>query len=101
MTNSIQISASISQTCQSGAFAAVEACEAPQVVEGQGAQSMALRIVEQPGQLLGRSLDSIVIESLFSADALIASRHDSPDRISFSESNAAANADGTVQGGLR
>ena len=93
MTNVIQIPASISKARESSALAAVEAGETAQVVEGQGAQTMAFRSVEQPSQFLARSLDSVVIEWLQNVGALLALRHDSPDRGPFPKSNAAANAD--------
>lgn len=61
MTDSIQISASISKACEARAFAAIEAREAAQVIEGQGAQTMAFGIPEQSSQFLGRGLDSGVL----------------------------------------
>lgn len=83
MTDSIQISASISKACEARAFAAIEAREAAQVVEGQGAQPMAFGIVEQPGQFLGLSLDSVALESPGRGGDFLAlrpARHGSPAR---------------------
>ncbi len=104
MTDSIQIPATISKACKSRAFAAVEAREASQVVEGQGAQTVTFRIVEQPRQLLGRSFGSLALEwpcggyALNEAlnEALIVLRHASPNGASRRDSNAAANGHAAV-----
>ena len=96
MTNPIQIPASISKPCKSGALSPVEACEASQVVEGQGTQTMAFRIVEQPRQFLGRRLDSLAIEGLSDGGASFVLRHASPAGTGFSKTNTAANEHGAV-----
>ena len=96
MTNPIQIPASISKACESSALSPVEARKASQVVEGQGAQTMAFRIVEQPRQFLGRRLDSLAIEGLTDGGASFVLRHASPDGTGFSKTNAAANLHGPV-----
>lgn len=96
MTDSIQIPATISKPRKPRALAAVEACEASQVIEGQGAQAMAFRIVEQPSQLLGRSFDSLAIEWPCGGGVLIGLRHVSPARVGLSESNAAAHGHDAV-----
>jgi hypothetical protein len=96
MTNLIQIPASISKACESSALSPVEACEASQVVEGQGAQTMAFRIVEQPRQFLRRRLDSLAIEWLSGGGASFVLRHASPDGTGFLKTNAAANVHGAV-----
>ena len=89
MTDSIQIPATISKPRKPRALAAVEACEASQVIEGQGAQAMAFRVVEQPSQLLGRSFDPLAVERLCGG-GLLGLQHASPDGVSLSDSNAAA-----------
>jgi hypothetical protein len=96
MTNPIQISTSVSEAREASALSPVEAREAPQVVEGQGAQTMAFRIVEQPSQLFGRRFDSLSIEWLRCDGAFSVLRHASPDGTRFSKSNAAANEHGAV-----
>jgi hypothetical protein len=96
MTNSIQIPASISKTRESSALAAIQARETSQVVEGQGAQTVTFRSVEQPSQVLGRCLDSVAIEWLRGAGAGVALRHGSPDGTPIPKSNLTANADNAV-----
>jgi hypothetical protein len=95
MTDSIQIPATISKPRKPRALAAVEACEASQVIEGQGAQAMAFRIVEQPSQLLGRSFDSLAVERLCRG-GLLGLRHVSPAGVGLSESNVAAHGHDAV-----
>jgi len=56
MVDSIEIPAAIPQTRESCALAAVEACDAPERIEGKRAQPVALGLVEQSGQLFGRGL---------------------------------------------
>jgi hypothetical protein len=56
MTDPIEIPATIPQASQPGALAAVESGDAPQIVEGQGAQPMSLGRVEQPTELFARRL---------------------------------------------
>lgn len=83
MTDPIQIPATISKACQSSALAAIQAGQASQIVEGQGAQTMAFGIVEQPGQFLGLSLDSVARESPGRGGVFLAlrpARHGSPAR---------------------
>jgi hypothetical protein len=97
MTDSIQISATISKPRQSRALAAVQACEAPQVVEGQGAQAVPFRLLQQPSQLLRRRLDSLAVKGSWRARVYpgrLDLRHVSPDGTDFPKSTAPANAHG-------
>ena len=95
MTDSIQIPATISKPRQSCALAAVQAREAPQVVEGQGAHAVTFRILQQPSQLFRRRFDSLAIEGSWRGrvcPGLLDLRHASPDGTVFPKSNAPANA---------
>ena len=97
MTDSIQIPASISKPRQSRALAAVQACEAPQFVEGQGAHAVSFRILQQPSQLFRRRFDSLVVEGSWRGRVCpgrLDLRHVSPDGTVFAKSKAPANAHG-------
>ena len=62
MSNSIPISTSIPKPGEPSAFAPIESSQLSKIVEGQGAQPMALRVVEQPRQFFGRRLGAVGLQ---------------------------------------
>jgi hypothetical protein len=85
MTDAVEVAGAIPESRKARTLASVEARDASQIVEGQGAQSMTLGIVEGAGELFGGTLCAAGCAAGCTAglptrlEALHVTRHESPD----------------------